>query len=256
MRSACAITASSFATILTWTQSLQNVLFFPKFLIEFSRIAEKGCTVEKMEASELLFLLVLDFEANCSKQSERDHEICEFPAVLLDLSGNIVEEFRTFVKPVRIPKISPFIHELTGISDAAVASGMTWAEALNAFDRWCNDRGVHARNTVVVTCGDWDLKTMLVRQHKICGTHASQPIRLRQLFARWTNVKLTYATFKQRRELVGMDAMLGDAGLQLMGRHHSGIDDCRNIAALCRYLMQHGQLQALLAADRNRSPRK
>ena len=44
-----------------------------------------------MEASELLFLLVLDFEANCSKQSERDHEICEFPAVLLDLSGNIVE---------------------------------------------------------------------------------------------------------------------------------------------------------------------
>ena len=202
------------------------------------------------------FLLVLDFEANCSNQGERDHEICEFPAVLLDLRGNIVEEFRTFVKPVRILKISPFINELTGISDANVASGMTWAEALQAFDLWCNDNGVHSGNTVVVTCGDWDLKTMLVRQNAICATHASQPIGVRQLFSRWTNIKVTYAIFKQQRALVGMDTMLGDAGLKLIGRHHSGIDDCRNIASLCKYLIERGQLQGLLAADRNRSHKK
>ena len=49
------------------------------------------------------YLLILDFEANCSNNNTRDHEICEFPVVLLDIeTKTIVDEFRTFVKPVKI----------------------------------------------------------------------------------------------------------------------------------------------------------
>ena len=49
------------------------------------------------------YLLILDFEANCSNNNMRDHEICEFPVVLLDIeTKTIVDEFRTFVKPVKI----------------------------------------------------------------------------------------------------------------------------------------------------------
>lgn len=202
------------------------------------------------------FLLVLDFEANCSKEGERDHEICEFPVVLLDATGQNVGEFRTFIKPCRIKKISPFIHNLTGITDADIATGMTWADALIAFDAWCAEKGVHAGNAVVVTCGDWDLKTMLVRQHAICRTYESQPTRVRNLFERWTNMKITYANFKQYKRLMGMDSMLTDANLELIGRHHSGIDDCRNIGALCKYLIDNGQLNELLLGDRNRRIQK
>lgn len=197
------------------------------------------------------FLLVLDFEANCTAQGVRDHEICEFPAVLLDVKGNNIGEFRTFVKPVRIFKISNFIHQLTGITDADIATGMTWPEALIAFDKWCEEKGVHSGNTVVVTCGDWDLRTMLIRQHTMCKTYKTQPKRVRQLFEKWTNVKITYANYKKYRGLLGMDTMLRDAKLPLVGRHHSGIDDCRNIASICKYLIDNGQLNELFAADRH-----
>ncbi len=198
------------------------------------------------------YILVLDFEANCSNEGVRDHEICEFPCVLLDVTGTNIGEFRTFVKPVRIHKISPFIHGLTGITDADVATGITWSEALVAFNTWCEEKGIHSGNTVVVTCGDWDLKTMLVRQHAICKTHASQPLRVRQLFEKWTNVKITYASYKKYKGLKGMDTMLRDTGLPLIGRHHSGIDDCRNIGQICKWLIDKGRLAELFAADRNR----
>ena len=34
--------------------------------------------------------------------------------------------------------------------------------------------------------------------------------------------------------------MLRKLGLELTGRHHSGIDDCRNIAKIARYLAASG----------------
>lgn len=203
------------------------------------------------QQNQVQYLLVLDFEANCSSDGVRDHEICEFPVVLMDMTGTILSEFRTFVKPVRIPKISAFIHGLTGITDADVATGLNWTDTMNAFEAWCVQHNLHAGNSVIVTCGDWDLKTMYVRQLSITTTRNIQPPRMKQLFSRWTNVKITYANYKKYRKLLGMDTMLKDAGIELVGRHHSGIDDCRNIAAICRYLIQKGQWNELAAGDRN-----
>jgi inhibitor of KinA sporulation pathway (predicted exonuclease) len=37
---------------------------------------------------------------------------------------------------------------------------------------------------------------------------------------------------------MGMDKMLDYLKLPLDGHHHSGIDDCRNIAKICRALME------------------
>ncbi len=191
------------------------------------------------------YLLVLDFEANCTANGVRDHEICEFPVVLLNSRGENIAEFRTFVKPVRIRKISNFIHELTGITDENIATGMYWSDALIKFDEWCKDKGVNAGNATVVTCGDWDLKTMLPRQHSLCKTYDLQSTRVRQLFETWTNIKLVYAEFKKYRKLLGMTYMLSDADLPLVGRHHSGIDDCRNIANICKYLIKNGKWDEL-----------
>ncbi len=36
----------------------------------------------------------------------------------------------------------------------------------------------------------------------------------------------------------GMDQMLDELGLELVGHHHSGIDDSRNIAKICHELMK------------------
>ena len=41
-------------------------------------------------------------------------------------------------------------------------------------------------------------------------------------------------------QVKGMEEMLQICGLKLEGRHHSGIDDAKNIAAVALHLMQKG----------------
>lgn len=94
---------------------------------------------QRMEAPEKKKLfLILDFEANCSGQNVRDHEILEFPAVLIDENGKQLAEFRRFVLPVKIERVSDFIRNLTGITDAVVRKhGVDWSVALAEFEAFC-----------------------------------------------------------------------------------------------------------------------
>merc|ERR1711988_1134748 len=50
-------------------------------------------------------IVVLDFEATCCDVSGRSYpnEIIEFPSVLLDRSGKVLDEFQVYVKPVKNP---------------------------------------------------------------------------------------------------------------------------------------------------------
>ena len=185
------------------------------------------------------FYLVLDFEANCSEQDKRDHEIIEFPAVLVKaIDGQTVSEFQSFVKLVKTEKLSKFIKELTHITDEQVSSGLSWSDCLLEFEKWCNKNKVTPENTTVVTCGDWDLKTMLPNQLAITKTELSD--YLNYLFCCWCNAKIQFANCYKQAELNGMDRMLDFLGLELTGHHHSGIDDCRNIAKICKRLMEDG----------------
>lgn len=111
------------------------------------------------------FYLVLDFEANCSGENTRDHEIIEFPAVLVRSdTHSIVDEFRSFVNLVKHKQLSEFIKQLTHITDEQVNAGLEWNKCLFEFEMWCKKHSLTSANCAVVTCGDWDLKTMLPNQ--------------------------------------------------------------------------------------------
>ena len=85
---------------------------------------ESPSQVENLEK-----LLILDFEANFSKPGSRDHEVCEFPCVLIRAdTGAPIAEFRSFVKPVMFSEISQACHELTGITDENIFSGKNWID--------------------------------------------------------------------------------------------------------------------------------
>ena len=120
------------------------------------------------------FYMVIDFEANCSDPKVRDHEIIEFPAVLVQTStGEIISEFHNFIKMTYHNKLSKFIKKLTSITDERVNNGVSWSESLKLFEKWCKDNNVTSENTTVVTCGDWDLKTMLPNQLYYTETYLS-----------------------------------------------------------------------------------
>jgi ERI1 exoribonuclease 3 len=94
-----------------------------------------------------------------------------------------------------------------------------------------------------LTCGNWDLKTMLPNQLSLVqdshGLDASG--RLVAPYNKWINIKDGFKKHVQLpRHNPSMAQMLGRLKLPLEGRHHSGIDDCRNILSIVRKLRETG----------------
>ncbi|KAI8619390.1 hypothetical protein BC830DRAFT_1104426 [Chytriomyces sp. MP71] len=87
-------------------------------------------------------------------------------------------------------------------------------------------------NTLMVTCGHWDLLRMLPSQLKSAKLAAAAPV-----WKRWCNIKKAM-TAHSGVDVLGMPDLLETLGLPLVGRHHSGIDDARNIAACARELLK------------------
>lgn len=63
-------------------------------------------------------------------------------------------------------------------------------------------------------------------------------------FQRWLNIKNIYAEAtgergKKKKDMVGM---LKGLELELEGRHHCGLDDCRNIARILIELLKRGSV--------------
>lgn len=187
----------------------------------------------------LPYYIVLDFEANCSKKDAKDHEIIEFPCVLIDSHTNkTIDEFRSFVKLVKHKKLSQFIKDLTHITDEQINTGLEWSDCLKQLEAWCKKHGLNDGNTMIVTCGSWDLMTMLPRQLLI--TNTKLPSSIKSMFTKWNNMKISFAEHFNYTKQIGMYGMLTHLDLELTGHHHSGIDDCRNIAKICKYLMENG----------------
>jgi inhibitor of KinA sporulation pathway (predicted exonuclease) len=188
--------------------------------------------------SALEHLVVLDFEATCRKDEPPEpQEIIELPSVLVSLrERRVVAEHETFVRPVFHPVLSDFCKELTGIRQEDVDRAPPFPEAFAGHQAWLASHGLleRAGSFAFVTCGEWDLRSMLVRQCAASGVTIPRPYRS------WINVKTVFAGTLRRSASVGMPTMLEALGLELEGRHHRGIDDCRNIARIVLALHARG----------------
>ena len=181
------------------------------------------------------YLAVLDFEATCLEgQLMQPQEVIEFPTVLVDTATlTVVDEFHEYVRPTVHPTLSPFCTTLTGIQQSTVDISSAFPEVFARYLRWLE--GVLAKGSVLfVTCGDWDLKTMLPTQCHNLG------LSVPPVFATWCNIKRQFEGAFPKHRMHSMPQMLTDLGLPLIGHHHNGLDDSRNIAAAARELMRRG----------------
>jgi inhibitor of KinA sporulation pathway (predicted exonuclease) len=85
-------------------------------------------------------IVVIDVEATCWKKGvfSRKKETIEIGAVRvrLDHAESTWPEFQTFVRPRRLPRLSSFCRELTGITQESVDAAPTFPEALQRFLEW------------------------------------------------------------------------------------------------------------------------
>jgi inhibitor of KinA sporulation pathway (predicted exonuclease) len=189
------------------------------------------------------YYLVLDFEATCDKDNKAwPNEIIEFPTVIIDATTLAnVGEFQQYVKPEINPTLTGFCYELTGIQQEWVDTGRSFRETLQLYHQWLVDnRFLTPQGTLnpnktfcFVTCGDWDLNKMLKIQCQ------RESITIPAYFRSWCNIKKSFNEFYGVSPS-GMGTMLRQLNLTLNGRHHSGIDDCRNIAQILNKMITNG----------------
>lgn len=184
-------------------------------------------------------LAILDFEANCLRDRViNPQEIVEVPVVVYDLQKRQIDETKTFhyyCKPM-IP-ITDFCTELTGITQETVDNGLPFKKVINKLTQWVWENGwitQDGKYTVLfVTHGDWDLQTALPKQCRYSG------IKVPGYLREWCNLKLIYQKVYHRKGK-GMARMLDELNMPLIGKHHSGIDDTRNIARMVQRIHSDG----------------
>ncbi len=163
--------------------------------------------------------VVIDFEATCDEPYNPDpQEIIEFPAVIVDPGAACdAAEFHSFVRPVAHPRLTPFCARLTGIRQEQVDAAPTFPDVLAQFEEWWQETG--SDDALVVTCGDWDLGSLLPRQ---CAQHG---LAIPAWGDRWANLKRVFAwNFPHATERAALPEISAALGLVMAGRLHSGID--------------------------------
>ncbi|XP_063871907.1 ERI1 exoribonuclease 3-like isoform X1 [Scylla paramamosain] len=193
------------------------------------RLQQKSGRMKKVQRYD--YFLVLDFEATCENEKKMNpQEIIEFPVLKVNAQTYEIEDtFQQFVQPEYHPKLTRFCTELTSITQEDVNSAKIFKEVFEDFRHWMEEKVGLDKRFLFVTCGDWDLKTMLPSQ---CALHN---IPVPPYCKSWLNIKKSYA-IKKGDYVKGMYPMLDGLNLQYFGIPHRGIDDCKNIVNILRAL--------------------
>lgn len=102
--------------------------------------------------------IVVDLEWNNAfspKSKKAINEIIEIGAVKLDENLAIKDTISTFIRPSVGKKLSKRVVEMTNITDADVASGMSFINAVKLLKSWI------APDDIVMTWGDTDIRVLV-----------------------------------------------------------------------------------------------
>ena len=180
------------------------------------------------------YYLVVDLEATCCDRGnirKEEMEIIEIGGVMVHSESlSIVDEFQSFIKPIRHPILTEFCKSLTSISQVQVDRAPTYPEAIALLKNWLSGYS----NGVFGSWGDFDSQQFQQDSnfHKVPFPIAYPHVNLKQLFSQKQGLRKSH----------GMAKALTLAGLPLEGTHHRGIDDARNIAKLLPYILERKHL--------------
>ena len=202
------------------------------------------------------YYCVLDFEAVCHQANSNSRrpspndiwEIIEFPICLLEAETNtIIDIYHSYVRPTIKTRLNEVCINITGITqnmvDHAPAFDIVWKD-VQRFLAKHSLISLESTNTKLysftwITCGNWDLRTMLPLQLKQSGFDRPNFIN------KFINLKDLYMEYYPYTRIRGMKDMFKYSNLILEGRHHSGIDDTKNITRIAQWLIKNNKVLKL-----------
>lgn len=209
----------------------------------FPELDTKRFDLKRGQPQEFDFFLVLDLEGKV--------EILEFPVLMIDAKTlKLVDFFHRFVRPTGMSKeyTNQYVdgkYGQFGVNSVWHETAIPFKEVIKQFEDWLATHNAWAKESrgyldkgAFVTCGNWDIKTKIPEQYVVAG------MKLPPYFMEWINLKDIYLNF-YNREATGMVPMLRQLKMQVLGTHHVGIDDTRNIARVLQRLIIDGAVLQL-----------
>lgn len=234
---------------------MDDAMHLEKFNHDCSRDLEVNIAELKRICSQNVdFFLVLDLEGKV--------EILEFPVLMINAKTmDVVDVFHRFVRPSEMSeqRINEYIegkYGKFGVDRVWHDTAIPFKEVLQQFEVWLAQHQLWEKEldgrlnrAAFVTCGNWDLKTKVPQQCKV------SKMKLPPYFMEWINLKDVYLNFYKRR-VTGMMTMMKELQIPLLGSHHLGFDDTKNIARVLQHMLADGALVEITAKRNPKLPEK
>jgi inhibitor of KinA sporulation pathway (predicted exonuclease) len=180
-------------------------------------------------------LNVIDVEATCwegDAPAGQVSEIIEVGLCVVDLTARRRLERHAILVAPQYSVVSEFCTRLTGLTSADLEGAVSFAEACGRLVAEHD-----AADRTWASWGDYDRKQFA---SQCAATGVSYPFGPSHV-----NAKAVFATAHGLRRRPGMAQALDLVALPLEGRHHRGVDDAWNIAALILHLAERDEWRSV-----------
>ncbi|XP_022139391.1 uncharacterized exonuclease domain-containing protein At3g15140 [Momordica charantia] len=233
---------------------MDDPLHLKKFNHDISRVLQVNARSNhtRTQSQDIDFFLVLDLEGKV--------EIIEFPVILVSAKTlGVTGFFHRFVRPSNMSerRINEYIegkYGKFGVDRVWHDTAISYKEVIQQFEDWLVEHQLWKKElggcldrAAFVTCGNWDIKTQVPHQCSVSN------IELPNYFMEWINIKDVYLNFYQKKA-TGMTTMMRQLEIPLLGSHHLGIDDTKNIVRVLQRMVADGARLQITARRNPNSP--
>jgi 3'-5' exoribonuclease 1 len=173
-------------------------------------------------------LLIVDSEITCWRSNEQDTEnmeTIEIGALLIDSQTlGIMKEFRSFVKPIANPILSPFCRQLTSIKQSDIDAAEPFSVAFKSMLEFCgavsqltlSTWGINERTQIIQDCARHGMEFPFGENH----------FNIKELFIKTMGVRK--CALKKAVEI---------SNLKFEGPFHRALDDARYTLRILEHLV-------------------
>ncbi len=204
------------------------------------------------------YLLIIDLEATCEdrnlpQSNNFTQEIIEFPVLLYDTrQRKCVGVFHSFCRPVKLPKLTPFCQNLTGITQDQVDRSVEFRELFRQLEHWLLDQNHLREQRCAVVCDcSADMGKFMSKQCQLSEVPMPDWAKV------WINLSMAFRQFYRipSGQKTHLKCMLELLGLSFVGQPHSGLHDAMNIMRVVQIMLADGcQLLLNQQYDPDRAP--
>lgn len=181
------------------------------------------------EPDATLPLLVVDIEATCCDQGtvpQLQMEVIQIGAVIANRSGIVLDEWSSYVRPIRHPELTDFCTRLTGIRQLDVDAADTFPVVIQGLMQWVSSNC--PTPTSWASWGAYD-HHQLRQDFEFHGRPWCLP-------SSHLNMKASFAKTRRLKKRPALATALTLVNMKFSGTPHNALDDARNAAKLLPYL--------------------